>query len=517
MTTIAELVADPLLAGTTVVAGESGVMRSVDDVRPYAATRELRAPDSASHAVLVCDEADVTPAYRIDALVRRADHLGAAAILVVSAQGQPLLSGVRLADRLGIPILWITRADPFALTVELAIRLRTPHIARAQSALRAPAVLAGAHDPATIAARATTLCEAVVVLLTSDGSLIAGDSGTVDAPAIRFDLAVAQRTETAVAQPVVLPDMTHSSAWIIADVRGTDDVRKGVVTDILTLVEPYVRAWLVGEAARLDRDAVFLAHLLSSVLHEADDPGREVIEKAASVGWRLQDWHTGIYVVADDPRAPSDRDTIAAALRRELAEQGIVTSGIADHAGGWALWKSEPSEPSIDQGRGVVRALRLALASLPRDWGLVAGVGRTHHGAVGLRETLGEARNAAYLARSRDFRPSVDHSDELGVAQLLATLQQSDVTRAFAESALAPISDPASSHLLATLTAYLQNGGSVVFTAQALNVHRNTVTARLQQLRERLGVDLDDSSLRLALQMAVRAVHSSPATPLPEA
>ena len=135
-----------------------------------------------------------------------------------------------------------------------------------------------------------------------------------------------------------------------------------------------------------------------------------------------------------------------------------------------------------------------------------AGIGRPHRGPNGLAESLGEARDAADLARSHDFRPAVEHSDELGVARLLATWQRSDVTRAFAETALAPLRDPAHSHLLSTLHAYLESGGSAVLTAQALGVHRNTVTTRVQQIRDRLGVDLDDPSQRLALQVACRAL-----------
>jgi hypothetical protein len=102
------------------------------------------------------------------------------------------------------------------------------------------------------------------------------------------------------------------------------------------------------------------------------------------------------------------------------------------------------------------------------------------------------------------FRPAVEHADELGVARLLATWQRSEVTRAFAEVALSPLRDAA--HLLTTLRAYLESGGSVVLTAEALGVHRNTVTARVHQVRERLGVDLDDPSQRLALQVACRTL-----------
>ncbi len=230
---------------------------------------------------------------------------------------------------------------------------------------------------------------------------------------------------------------------------------------------------------------------------------RGVVEGALSVGWRLQDWHVGLHVVTG-PADQEDHGTVVDQLRTTLEAHDVHVVTAVDRGDGWALWTSTEAEPAPAQARHLLRGLRLAVAALPQDWGVVAGIGRAHPGPGGLAETLREARDAAELARSHDFRPAVEHSDELGVARLLATWQRSDVTRAFAETALAPLRE--SAPLMATLRAYLESGISVVDTAHALGVHRNTVTTRLQQVRERLGLDLDDPSQRLALQVACRVV-----------
>jgi DNA-binding PucR family transcriptional regulator len=184
----------------------------------------------------------------------------------------------------------------------------------------------------------------------------------------------------------------------------------------------------------------------------------------------------------------------------------VVTA--VDRGDGWALWVSTETEPKPDAARRLLRAVRLAAAAILAEHNVAAGIGRAHRGPAGLAETLREARDAADLARSHDFRPSVEHVDELGVARLLATWQRSEVTRAFAETALSPLRDTAHLHLLGTLRAYLESGGSMALTAQALGVHRNTVTTRIQQIRRQLGVDLDDPSQRLALQLACRALET---------
>jgi DNA-binding PucR family transcriptional regulator len=200
------------------------------------------------------------------------------------------------------------------------------------------------------------------------------------------------------------------------------------------------------------------------------------------------------------------RDPRIDQLCRELDQRGVTVVTAVNRSDGWALWTSSDTQPGANAARQLLRAVRVAAAATPEEWRLSIGIGRARRGPSGLTESLNEARDAADLGRSHEFRPAVEHSDELGVARLLATWQRSDVTRAFAETALSPLRE--TPQLLETLTAFLESGGSMVETAQVLRVHRNTVTHRMQQLRERLGVDLDDPSQRLALQVACRSLNN---------
>jgi purine catabolism regulator len=244
--------------------------------------------------------------------------------------------------------------------------------------------------------------------------------------------------------------------------------------------------------------------VLAEVISGRDSVGRDIVENAMSLGWRLSSWHIGIHVLATGSPVPPDRRRPAEQLAAALAERDVAVVAALKRGRGWALWISSDSEPDSGAARQLLRTVRVAVADLPRDWGLAVGIGRPARGPGGLADTLLEARDAADLARSHDFRPAVEHADELGVARLLATWQRSEVTRAFAETALAPLGD--SESLLLTLRTYLESGGSVVLTAESLGVHRNTVTTRIQQIREKLGLDLDDPSQRLALQVACRAI-----------
>jgi PucR family transcriptional regulator, purine catabolism regulatory protein len=493
---VADLLLDPILAGARIVAGAAGIEAAVNDVHWFNGSL-----DGVESNLVMCVETHVTPPYRLDALVRRAEQAGAAALLVVAGPARPLLSSVRLANRLQIPVLWMEDAEPVPLMQELTARVRAPEQVRARTVERLLRQLSTKRSGHDILASAEAVLSARLSLVTSDGACVLGTPVELD-PRLHWDQPVAQRSDHLLVHPVLDPDVNRLAAWLAWPFDRAADSRLDVLAMGLAMTEPFIRSWLSSQRAQADRDSVFQERLLSEIFAGRESVSRDVVEDAVSLGWRLQDWHVGLHVTAD----PSGRrgDPVAGQLCAALERHGIHVVTAVDRGDGWVMWTSSESEPAPEDARSLLRAVRLVAAALPREWGVAAGIGRPHRGPNGLAETLSEARDAADLARSHDFRPAVEHSDELGVARLLATWQRSDVTRAFAETALAPLSNSRS--LLTTLRAYLESGGSVVLTAQALGVHRNTVSTRVQQVRDRLGVDLDDPSQRLALQVACRAL-----------
>lgn len=73
---------------------------------------------------------------------------------------------------------------------------------------------------------------------------------------------------------------------------------------------------------------------------------------------------------------------------------------------------------------------------------------------------------------------------------------------------LAPLVDlggPRAERLIQTLHVYLDHQGSLTRTAQALNLHRNAVAYRVNQVFSILDVDQDSPDDLLLLQLACRA------------
>lgn len=507
---VRELLTETVLAGATVVAGAGGLDRPVRDLSWYSG--EL--PTTASGHLVVCAAAAVTPSYRLEALVRRAESAGVAALLVTADEQPPLLSTIRLADRFGIPVLSVVGADLVELLHRLTVRVRAPEVQRArliEDVVRRLSTKTAAED--ILAALGLALSQSVW-LLSSDGSAIHGEPLSLP-HTLRLDLPVPQHSDPSpdgqiLIHPVTEPGSTQAAAWLASHSPGNDEQQRTATASALAVAEPFVRAWLTSQRAAAERDSVFHGRLLADLIAGQDVVSQDVVERALSAGWRLQDWHVGIHLIRTARMPDPLRDdpvTALSKLRSALAAQKL-DGPVVDRGDGWTVWISSATEPPSSDGRRVLRSVRLMLAELPRHWEVVAGVGRVHHGPGGLASTLLEARDAATLARTHDYRPAAEHIDELGVARLLAAWQDSEILRAFAETALAPLQGIDGGQLLRTLQAYLEAGGSVSTTSLVLGLHRNTVTARLHRLRERLGVDLDDPNQRLALQLACRSIET---------
>jgi DNA-binding PucR family transcriptional regulator len=84
----------------------------------------------------------------------------------------------------------------------------------------------------------------------------------------------------------------------------------------------------------------------------------------------------------------------------------------------------------------------------------------------------------------------------------------SDVAQDAVTTVLAPLlalDGARSERLIKTLHVYLDERGSLTRTAETLNLHRNAVAYRINQIFELLDVDRDNADDLLLLQLACRA------------
>ncbi len=150
---------------------------------------------------------------------------------------------------------------------------------------------------------------------------------------------------------------------------------------------------------------------------------------------------------------------------------------------------------------------------LERRRGLRAPVayGRVARGAGEVRESYREARVALGIAR-RLHRTGATSYQELRGFTVLAEVTETEPSRQLVREVLGPLRT--GSDLLETLGAYLVEGGNVNATARVLNVHRNTMLAKLDRISRLLGMDIRLPENQFTVWLAIRLdlldeVHSA--------
>jgi len=142
------------------------------------------------------------------------------------------------------------------------------------------------------------------------------------------------------------------------------------------------------------------------------------------------------------------------------------------------------------------------------------GIGTPATMLAGLRRSLFEAQQAAN-AGTLITEGGVTYYADLGVMRLLYPLVADGGLIFYARDTLAPLLGADNSNndnLLKTLDIWFAVHGNMTEAARRLNLHRNTLIYRLNNIQEALGSSLDDAELRLSLQLALKIWRTFPNT-----
>ncbi|GEM_PF-1007929 len=126
---------------------------------------------------------------------------------------------------------------------------------------------------------------------------------------------------------------------------------------------------------------------------------------------------------------------------------------------------------------------------------------------VGIPKALEQARNVGTICQRCAISERVVTIEHLGSLWLLNLLPRDETIVTFIGRFLNPLKlydQEHGSSLLRTLEAYLDSNCSTKLTAQILFTHYNTVTYRVEKIQNLLGIDIEDSNIRLQLQIALK-------------
>lgn len=134
------------------------------------------------------------------------------------------------------------------------------------------------------------------------------------------------------------------------------------------------------------------------------------------------------------------------------------------------------------------------------------GVGRIAQQIQGIGQSMREAQQALEIGR-RLFGEGRLHSfARLGIYRLLFHLYGHEELTAFYRETLGPLleHDSRGGELIETLECFFRCNGNLSEAARAMHMHRNSLLYRLERIEELLGQSLEDSELRLSLQIALK-------------
>ena len=218
------------------------------------------------------------------------------------------------------------------------------------------------------------------------------------------------------------------------------------------------------------------------------------------------------------------RQQVLSRLNRALTELGEPWP-VVSQAEQWLALLPVPPAESAEQAarnRSVVEQLLHTLNDGDTPLRVFGGLSAICPQARDLPRGLTQARQALVAAQSFPERLGLCCFDELGVLELLVAIRDRSLLDRFVQTTLGPLLQHDQSHhaaLTPTLEAWTQANGNLVAAAQRLNVHRNTLNYRMQQIQNLTHLDLNDAQHRLNIAMALMiwrlSPHQSHTRPLP--
>jgi sugar diacid utilization regulator len=259
--------------------------------------------------------------------------------------------------------------------------------------------------------------------------------------------------------------------------------------------------------------------VLSELLASPPQGRAGLVHRARTLGVPIDGWHNAVRLELEASAALSSEDEFVAYQSR-LRLARLALKEVQDTGGQWhgaragtalLLICMHESDPGSTASGAVAKTMDAVLARVRAELRVPlirCGVGGAHVGPDGLLASAAEAR-AAVIAAGTSGRPNTALAfDSVGLRRTLVEWYASETAQAAVSTVLAPLTklDPSrGDRLIRTLHVYLDHQGSLTKTAELLNLHRNAVAYRINQVFELLDVDQGNPDDMLLLQLACRA------------
>jgi sugar diacid utilization regulator len=433
--------------------------------------------------------------YRFDVALRVARSRGVAALVLCGSDVANVSSTASaIADRCGVAILGVdgeTDLGWLAMSIgrELAGGAEAA-LLRAHTAMRA----VEAHPPD------------------------APPEGLIEHAGAAMGVPIAMVDAEPISGPgAPIADGMTGGPWLVASAQDGD---LGLALDlVLSIAAAGVQQVLARAAAAQDLPIQSHTDVLTQLLAVPPEARDALVHRARTLGVPIDDWHVAVRLEFEELADAPALDAVAAHhARLALARATLQVLSVEDD--GWygarsglsaVLVHTFPEDPGAGASGAVAgeldEALRQVRDQMPTTL-VHCGVGSAHAGPGGLLSSAAEAKAAATAARMSRRTGSAVPFDSVGLRRTLVEWYASDTAQEAVTSVLAPLVElggARAQRLIQTLHVYLDEQGSLTRSAEVLNLHRNAVSYRVNQIFSLLDVDPDNPDDRLLLQLACRA------------
>ena len=151
--------------------------------------------------------------------------------------------------------------------------------------------------------------------------------------------------------------------------------------------------------------------------------------------------------------------------------------------------------------------VRRKVSIVAPDASIYMGIGRSSSGLAGLQASYREAVQAYNIGRIVWPDKSAYYYENLGIWRLLGSITDRLELRSFVDETIGPImlyDKDKSTDLLKTLEVYFECNGNLRKVSERMFTHYNTILYRIERIVQITGVDMNDASHNLNLQIGIK-------------
>ncbi|WP_240415067.1 PucR family transcriptional regulator [Paenibacillus periandrae] len=264
-----------------------------------------------------------------------------------------------------------------------------------------------------------------------------------------------------------------------------------------------------SQQLQLEREQeVFLVELLSGLNHEEELLRYRAKRLAIPQG-------PCIYVIVIKPfsRTTLDAEQIGRInnwMVREInTPRSITRKGVEVNGRVMILCSSvhKDIEGQRRETEQYVQELLKKAVRLEEEISLVCGVGGIVERLANLSDSSREAQKALAIGEGSLPHQAVVHIHDVLIEQLLMDSADHPVLAVLTQTFITPLEaydKEYGTNLLVTLEAFLRERNNTKRVAEELSIHRNSVLYRLERISEILKIDMNDTEVRLRLDLAIR-------------